>query len=154
MSGFVRKSLLVAALMLVASVYCYEKFVIQRRVVRLQEELRQLVDDMAHTYSEETVASLINEPYEVIYDSKQRRILKFSWRGLTWKSYDLYVVFRKFRGSTLITEASLVEPSPTKPLIDRDEHVESAATDPEANPLFVNQPASSENESINGRNGG
>ncbi len=133
MSPRLRKSVLILLLMLVASAFAYDQFVVRRRPIRIQAALMDFVNDTSHTYSEEEIFAIVDRPYETIFESRQKKIVKFSWRGLSPNSHDLFVVFRKFRGSTLISDVSLTEPSASKPFINLGDIANSDGTgDPAA----------------------
>ena len=117
MSAGLRKTILATLLLSVATVFAYDRLVVKRQPIRIQAELMDLVNDMSHTYNEDEILGLVGRPCDTIFESKQKKIVKFSWHGLTSNSYDLFVVFRKFRGSTLISDVSLTEPSAFKPFL-------------------------------------
>ena len=128
MSPVLRKSILISLLMLVASAFAYDKFVVQRRPIRIQAELMDLVNDTSHTYSEEEIFAIVDRPSETIFESRQKKIVKFSWQGLSSSAHELFVVFRKFRGTTLISDVTLTEPSASKPFINPSDVANSDGT--------------------------
>jgi hypothetical protein len=120
MAATIRKWILVVLLLLVASAYAYERFVVQRQPVKFQAELMDWVNDASQNYTEKEVLTLLNRPHETIFESedKNKKIVKYTWQGFSWNKYHLYVVFRKFGDNLLLSDASMSEPSPTKPFID------------------------------------
>jgi hypothetical protein len=117
MSAVVRKSILISLLMLAASAFAYDQLVVKRKPIRIQAELMDLVNDTSHTYTEEEILAMVDRPGETIYESRQKKIIKFQWQGLSSSAHELFIVFRKFRGTTLISDVSLSEPSASKPFI-------------------------------------
>lgn len=118
MSATIRKLILVVLLLLVASAYAYERFVVQRQPVKIQAELMDWVNDASQNYTESEVVKLVNRPHETIYETEQKKIVKYTWQGFSWNKYHLFVVFRRFGDKFLLSDASMSEPSPTKPFID------------------------------------
>lgn len=129
MSPVLRKSILIALLMLAATAFAYDQFVVKRRPIRIQAELMDLVNDTSHTYSEEEIFALVDRPFEVVFESRQKKIVKFSWPGLSSSAHNLFVVFRKFRGTMLISDVSLTEPSASKPFINPSDIADSAGAE-------------------------
>lgn len=118
MTTGLRKAVLIALLMIIAAAFAYDQLVVKRRTVRIQAELMDLVNDTSHTYSEDEILRLVGEPYQTVYESRQKKIVKFSWRGVGWRTHDLFVVFRRLRGDMLISDVSLIQPEVSKPFID------------------------------------
>jgi hypothetical protein len=128
MSAVWRKTILVVLLVVVASAFAYETLVVRRRAVRIQHELMELVNDTSHTYTEDEITQLVGEPNETIFESNRKKIIKYSWRGLTGKSYDVFVAYRNFRGVNMISDVSMKEPSSTKPFIEEVPPAQPAVT--------------------------
>lgn len=143
MAARVRKTILVLILMLVAGAFAYERLVVQRQPVQIQAELMDFVNDTSHNYTESEVLELVNRPYETVYDSDKKKIVKYTWQGLSWNKYNLFVVFRRFANKSILSDVSMSEPSPTKPFIDpRDERQGNTAEEnPQKPDGDVPQPA-------------
>lgn len=114
-----RKSVSIGILLLVATAFFYDRFVIKRQRDRIQAELIELANDMSHTYSAEQIDKLIGRMGVVASESKYQKTVKYSWRGFSWNSYDIFVQFRKIRDATIMVAASSVEQSPFTPMIER-----------------------------------
>ncbi len=119
MNTNVRKGLLIAVLVIIASAFFYDRFVIKRQRDRILANLMEFADDMSQTYTEKDIQELIGFDGRVTSESQYQKTVQYSWRGLSWRAHELFVQFRKLRQTTILAEVSLEKRDPFSPLIER-----------------------------------
>ncbi len=119
MNPKVRKGIAIAVLVIVASAFFYDRFVVMRQRDRIHAELMDLAEDMSSSYSAEQIATLIGRPGEIVSESKYQKTVKYRWRGFSWNPHDLYVQFRKRGETTVFTTVSSEKSEPFSPMIER-----------------------------------
>ncbi len=119
MNTNVRKGLLIAVLVIIASAFFYDRFVIKRQRDRILANLKELADDMLQTYTEKVMLDLMGFAGNVTCESLYQKCVKYSWRGLSWRAHELFVQFRKLGQTTILAEVSSENRDPFSPLIER-----------------------------------
>jgi hypothetical protein len=124
MNSHTRKVLLIAVLLVCAGVFFYERFVVKRQRDRVEAELVELANDMSVTYNEAEIDALVGRPPTVINDSPYQKTVRYTWQFLPWRSYQLYVQYRKMRGRSILSDVHRVKPEPFSPPVERLEEAE------------------------------
>jgi hypothetical protein len=119
MNGKIRRAFFIVMLLGLAAAFFYEYLVARPQRDRVQNELADLANDTTQRYTHEQIDRMIGRPGTIVSESKYQKTVKYSWRGLAWRSYDLFVQYRKMGESTLLSSISTVPEVPFSPLIER-----------------------------------